>query len=267
MKLISMFCILATLSLSAAPLPFETIREIECEIKPFTRKRPVTPPHIRVREGLSTNWSGYAALTSLTNPLRNSVTRVAGTWTIPRLTSTPNTTYSSIWVGIDGYSSSTVEQIGTEQDWQNGRQQNYAWFEMYPNFAYEILGFPVNVGDSITGVVSYVGNNIFQLVLTNNTRRVTYTVPSTYTRTIANRSSAEWIVEAPSENTVLPLANFGTATMTSCSCTINGVSGPINSTKWKNDKITMITPSGLTKALPSALSTNGQSFSVTWKHQ
>ena len=42
-------------------------------------------------------------------------------------------TYSSVWVGIDGYSSNTVEQIGTEQDVSaNGKTSYYAWYEMYP---------------------------------------------------------------------------------------------------------------------------------------
>jgi hypothetical protein len=47
--------------------------------------------------------------------------------------------YSSAWVGIDGYSDNTVEQIGTEQDWIWGRAIYYSWFEMYPNRPYRIL--------------------------------------------------------------------------------------------------------------------------------
>ena len=58
----------------------------------------------------STNWSGYAVQTK-----SGAVTAVAGSWTVPTVSGS-GTGYSAIWVGIDGYQSSTVEQIGTEQD-------------------------------------------------------------------------------------------------------------------------------------------------------
>ena len=54
----------------------------------------------------SSNWSGYAA-----SAPANSVSYVAGSWVVPTASSKTNG-YSSVWVGIDGYNSSTVEQIG-----------------------------------------------------------------------------------------------------------------------------------------------------------
>src|SRR5581483_5818238 len=95
----------------------------------------------------STNWSGYAAETNFSHPAKNSVSAVSGSWIVPHLAATPDNSYCSLWVGIDGYSSSTVEQIGTEHDWHNGSQQNYAWFEMYPGGSYLISGFPLTPGD------------------------------------------------------------------------------------------------------------------------
>src|ERR1700719_1590892 len=58
----------------------------------------------------STNWSGYAVTGS-------SFTSGKGSWIIPTVncSKTPNT-YSSFWVGIDGWTSSTVEQTGTDSD-------------------------------------------------------------------------------------------------------------------------------------------------------
>ncbi len=81
----------------------------------------------------STNWSGYAAATSLDDPQSGSVTAVSGSWIVPTVTATSSrgTTYSSVWVGIDGYSNSTVEQIGTEQDVVNGTPEYSVWWEMY----------------------------------------------------------------------------------------------------------------------------------------
>lgn len=238
-------------------------------------------PRLRFWESTSGNWSGYGV------PLEGSgvsdaYSQVSGTWTVPSVTGAAGrgTTYSSVWVGIDGYSSATVEQIGTEHDWANGKPKNYAWFEMYPNPAYQITGFPVNAGDSISAQVVYLGEttvqtgngkrktttqqSVFQLTIVNNTRNSSYTVPTSYT-TIPTppRSSAEWVVEAPSSGRILPLANYGTVNFSDCSATgLLGGTGSI--TNWPADPLTMIDPSG-GESDPSALSADGTAFSTTYK--
>src|SRR5205085_2647872 len=67
----------------------------------------------------SSNWCGYAAFTHRrhqTKPLKKSVEAVSGSWKVPSVFKTHSRDcYSAIWVGIDGVSSPTVEQIGTEQ--------------------------------------------------------------------------------------------------------------------------------------------------------
>ncbi len=256
------------------------IQEIECTIKHYERKAgKISPksrdsslhstrPHQPLYEGTSTNWSGYAAITSLAHPATGSVSQVAGNWTVPTLSSSNGNTYSSLWVGIDGYASNTVEQLGTEHDWSNGKQKNYAWFEMYPQGSYQIIGFPVNVNDHIGASVTYQGNNTFKLSIINYTRNVSYTVPSLYTKSVtAQRSSAEWIVEAPYLSSVLPLAPFGIIPFSNCTATINGINGPINSPHWVFDALTMVTQNNAIKAIPSNLTGGGESFTVTWKHQ
>ncbi len=96
-------------------------------------------PRIRNRNGTSTNWSGYAVYDIASSSGRKRTTSAAtfsdvwGSWVVPEvIASESGSTYSAAWVGLDGYSSNTVEQIGTEQDWSNGSPQYYAWFEMYP---------------------------------------------------------------------------------------------------------------------------------------
>lgn len=254
----------------AAVQSVEGYTQIECSCKPLSKssKKKITRPHLPIKEGTSSNWSGYVSATSLTKPASNAVTEALGTWVVPALSKASHTTYSSIWVGIDGYNSNTIEQIGTEHDWVNGKQQNYAWFEMYPAYPYEITGFPVNVGDSISGLVQYVGKNTFTLSIYNNTKKVYFIVPASYTKsTVAKRSSAEWIVEAPYENGVLPLSHFGTVNFTNCVATINGVTGPINDHLWQYDALTMALNNSTLKAVPSKLSPNGENFSVTWYHE
>ncbi len=216
----------------------------------------------------STNWGGYVAATNLNSPAQGSVSAVYGSWIVPTIKAASTSTYSAFWIGIDGYSSSSVEQIGTAHDWANGSVQSYAWFEMYPGGSYGINGFPLNPGDVISASVVYTGSGIFVMTLNNNTQKVSFTVPTSYTTSLsAQRSCAEWIIEAPYYNGILPLANFGTGYMLGGSATINGVTGPINNGSWAYTGLNMVTNSGATKAATSPLLHDQASFFATWAHQ
>ena len=212
----------------------------------------------------SSNWSGYA----LTGA-QNTFSAVSGTWVVPTLQSTPDDSYSAIWVGIDGYSSSTVEQCGTSHNWISGAQQNYAWFEMYPAGSYEIVNFPANPGDTITCSVTYVPlgfNSYYKMVLTNVTRKVTTTIPQSYTRrSNAKRSSAEWIVEAPTigNSTIAKLSDYQTVTLTKCSATVNGVSSPIGPNGIAITMQSSTTPT-IIESVPSVLNQTQNGFTMTW---
>jgi hypothetical protein len=225
----------------------------------------------RVREsdseehGTSSNWSGYAVQTDLASPQDGVVSNVVGSWTVPAATkSKSKSTYSSNWVGIDGYSNGTVEQLGTESDWSHGAPSYYAWFEMYPNRAFLISGFTVRPDDVITASVHYAGGTSYVLTIDNVTHGDHFT--TTQNSSAALRSSAEWVAEAPSTGRVLPLANFGTTTFSGCSATIAGHTGPINDGAWQYDAITM-SAKNVVKATPSSLSADGSGFSVVWSHE
>lgn len=216
----------------------------------------------------STNWSGYVAATNFNNPARGSVTGAYGSWIVPSIIPSGRNTYSAIWVGIDGYNSPTVEQIGTAHDYVNGVRYHYAWFEMYPRASYTIQGFPIKVGDVISGIVEYVGNDTFILQIINNTQRIATTIPTRYTKMSGTqRKNAEWIFEAPSSNRVLPLTNVQRAYLSNCMAKINGIKRPLNSPFFANNSIEMVTNNGTSKAIPSAISSGGSSFSVTWLHE
>jgi len=223
-------------------------------------------PRIRdgadVDEGTSSNWSGYAELTDLTSPATGVVSEVHGTWIVPAVTGSQKgkTTYSSLWVGIDGYADGTVEQLGTEQDWSHGTAQYYAWYEMYPAGGHVITTVSVHPNDSISASVTWDGTN-FNLYLINNTTTEWFSISQADAG--QDRSSAEWIAEAPSIGSVLPLADFGTAYFTNCGATINGNAVAVDTLE--EDAITMKTRK-TTKATPSAL-TDGTDFSVEWNHQ
>src|SRR5689334_5472712 len=107
----------------------------------------------------STNWAGYAVTAG-----NGSVTKVAGLWVVPPVATT-NSGYSSAWVGIDGFNSSTVEQIGTDSDYLNGVPRYYAWYEMYPAGPVN-LSLTVQPGDTISASVSYA-SGVFTLSINN----------------------------------------------------------------------------------------------------
>lgn len=222
--------------------------------------------HSHLRNGTSTNWSGYAVETNLKTPTSGAVSDVSGSWVVPTVTCPAHGSYySSAWVGIDGYGDSTVEQTGTEQDCSRGRAHYYAWYEFYPQSELLISGLAVHPGDTMHGDVNYVGSNTFAVTITDQTTGASYT--TTRLMSTAQRQSAEWIAEAPSSwSGVLPLANFGTMGFTNASATLNGVTGTITNAAWQNDPLTMVTNSGQPKATLSNLSADGSSFNVTWQH-
>jgi hypothetical protein len=218
---------------------------------------------------LSTNWSGYAVTGSA-----GSVSDVKGSWKVPAIVGSCPTTseYSSFWVGIDGFSSNTVEQIGTDSDCQRGSAVYYAWYEFYPSPSYTISGFTVKPNDVISAEVKYSSGS-FTVSILDVTSGKSHSTSATVRS--AQRSSAEWIAEAPSSSRgVLPLADFGTilfgydntAVTSTCYATVAGATKAIGSFGSSVQEISMVTSSGkAVKALPSSLSSDGTSFSVAWK--
>jgi hypothetical protein len=230
------------------------------------------PAIIHQRHGhqiTSTNWSGYAVTGA-----KGSVSDVRASWVVPSISGAcPSTDqYSSFWVGIDGYSSNTVEQIGTDSDCQNGKPVYYAWFEFYPHPSFTINSVPISPGNVVSAEVKSSGRGQFTVTLTNVSTGQSF---STSTKVPpAAQSSAEWIAEAPYSGGILPLADFNsvffgsdyTGQSNTCIATIGGMTGPIGLAAFNPnlDQITMDTTGGTVKAAPSSLSADGTSFSIAW---
>jgi hypothetical protein len=209
------------------------------------------PPRIAgPSNATSTNWSGYAATGSTYHS-------VSASWTQPAVTcAAGETSYASFWVGLDGYTSRTVEQTGTASDCVNGTPTYYAWYEMYPKL-FGRLAIPVSAGDTVSASVTAGPNGSFTLTLSVNGSSQTVTGSNRH----AALSSAEVITEAPSSNHgpfgTLGLADFGTVSFSGATVDSAALSAA-NPTE-----ITMVSGSTV-KAQPSAL--NDGSFSVTWEH-
>jgi hypothetical protein len=168
----------------------------------------------------STNWAGYAL-----DSRPGAVAAVGGSWTVPAVPAA-GTGFSSVWAGIDGLNSPTVEQVGTESDVVNGRPRYFAWFEMYPRNVVVIGGLPVHPGDRVAAQVARVGAGQFRLGLTDLTTGRSFA--TTRSAPGAQRSSAEWVVEAPAIFRPLPLANFGRVGFAGATVTLGGTTHPID---------------------------------------
>jgi hypothetical protein len=200
----------------------------------------------------STNWSGYA-VTGANGAFHS----VSSSWTEPTATCTSRRAdqYAAFWVGLDGYSSDSVEQTGTDSDCDGTTPDYYGWYEMYPADPVYFSN-PVEPGDSISASVTFSGTETYTLVLTDHTQGWTQTI--TKNETGLDRSSAEVITEAPSsESGVLPLADFGTVSYSAS--TANGTSMGTQSPTG----IVMIDNSGRDKDSTSSMSSSG-AFSNTW---
>ncbi len=224
----------------------------------------------------STNWAGYAVH-------RGGVRfqRVSGSWTQPRAACTPGSpTYSAVWVGLGGYarSSRALEQIGTELDCNaRGRAVSSAWYELVPS-ASHTTKLIVRPGDRVRASVAVSGRQV-HLSLDDLTRHRSFT--RTVRASVLDTSSAEWILEAPSLCAgsgvcqPLPLADFGATTIgTARTESASGHTGSIEDRHWDASEISLLTPeprfvagggSAGPAAVPSSLSRQGDSFTVTYR--
>jgi hypothetical protein len=225
---------------------------------------------------------------------------VLGTWIQPRaVCSNGQPTYSSVWVGIGGYSvtSQALEQIGTEADCtMDGKARSSAWFEMVPA-ASQTIRIPIAAGDRIRAAVSISGepktsgaaarasvaDEKVTLTLTDLTKHRRFS--KTVRASVLDTTSAEWIVEAPSVCSTsaycqtLPLADFGSTEFTGASAeSAKDRTGPIDDGHWTRTKITLdesgrrfvdrLAPGAvLASATPSRLIDNGHAFTVTFNGQ
>jgi len=211
----------------------------------------------------STNWAGYAVTGS-------DFIGVSGSWIVPKYhcLTTPNSK-SVAFVGIDGYSDTTIESIGTESDCVGTKYQYFAWYTLGTGVT-KITGFSVKSGDAILARVSYAGSE-FTVEILNLTQGTVFSTSAAVSG--AQRSSAEWIV-ARYVNPVSPLMDFGivssgqdfTNVAETDWATDSAGRGPIAAFGSNMVKINMVS-GGVTYATPTALTPDGSSFQVNWKHE
>jgi Peptidase A4 family len=160
----------------------------------------------------SSNWSGYAIT-------GGPFTSVSGHWTVPTVSASRKATYSSSWVGIDGFNDSNLIQTGTEHDYFNGSAHYSAWWEILPA-AETTIAMTVQPGDAMSATITRGSNNNWTISISDTTRNESFSIVKSYS---APLSSAEWIQEAPTVGgRIATLANYGQTTFDPG--TANGVS-------------------------------------------
>jgi hypothetical protein len=217
----------------------------------------------------SHNWAGYAVHRSGVK-----FRAIKATFFVPFMNCavTPGNTFpgnfSSHWVGLDGFSSQTVEQDGIEADCTGGSPHYDAWHEVFPR-PEQPVSMKIRAGDSITASVRYSkSTRKYRLEVRDNTNGKHFTVHQRCAGSACVRSSAEAISEAPSDsNGILPLADYGASSFAAVSITNgSGRTGGLKSRHWSHSKIIQVgTSSGGIIASPTAL--HDRSFNVYWLGQ
>lgn len=182
----------------------------------------------------SNNWSGFAVY-------GDHFRFVRATYTIPSLNCSisPDGSYDSQWVGLDGYSDKTVEQIGTYAQCSGGTPSYFGFYEMYPAPSVAFSG--VSAGDSITVSVYYDrSTSHWTLKLYDNTIQAPLTESlSCPSGSKCWNASAEVISEVPNGGPpAASLADYGTVGFTQIGIAdTSGHSDNVFSPYWKNDKV------------------------------
>jgi hypothetical protein len=171
----------------------------------------------------SFNWSGYADVEGGTNL----VSSVSGDWVIPSVQCLSGAyqyqdAFQAQWVGIDGFSNQTVEQLGTATQCFEGVEYYYVWYEMFPAGTVEegtqaCINNNVDCpqpGDRIAASVTATPGGNYTLSLIDYTHPAeSFSVTASCNPSTCLDSSAEWIVERPAFETpfgaqITPLGNF-----------------------------------------------------------
>jgi hypothetical protein len=166
----------------------------------------------------SNNWSG-AVLTA--PPSGTTFTSVSAQFTVPSPAPVNGQAgAASAWVGIDGDTySNAILQTGVDFNVDaNGGVSYDAWYEWFPDYAYDFSGIDINTGDviSVSVVSSSSSSGTATIQNLSNGQTVTQDLTAPDSNSNLGGQNAEWIVEDFEEGgSLVSFANFGTVDFTS----------------------------------------------------
>ncbi|HEY4160772.1 MAG TPA: G1 family glutamic endopeptidase [Candidatus Saccharimonadales bacterium] len=161
------------------------------------------------------NWAGYISAGAGT------YSGVSGTWTVPDISAGDSgLSADAAWIGIGGSSSDDLIQIGTENMIQDGQLTTAAFYEELPDISRNITSVTVNPGDTMSAAITQTSPGEWTVAIKDLTNGGSFSQPVAYD---SSESSAEWIEEAPSDQTgIIPLDNFGTISFGNAAAVANG---------------------------------------------
>jgi Peptidase A4 family len=205
----------------------------------------------------TSTWAGYVYTGEL-------ITSVAGTWIVPTVTfqATPidgTLEVSANWVGVDGWNSNTLIQVGVaEYAGSTGDTNYYPFFAYYPTYAAIIIPQPVAAGDIMMATIICTANcspnemQTWVMYMIDITQLWTWSESFQFNVTM---TSAEFILEEP-DNGEHPISNYGQ--YVNSSMIVNG-----DPTIIPNIPVIMEDSFGLSSN-PSALSQPNNAFEVCY---
>lgn len=129
-----------------------------------------------------------------TEPPSGTFTAVAATFNIPTATSPP--TYG-IWIGIGGYDDTeTILQSGVDVVVDDGEISTEAWYEWYPDYAYDFDSITVSAGDLVSISIVTSSSTSASIVIEDLTTGVKSSETLSYSSSYALAGlSVEWLVQ------------------------------------------------------------------------
>lgn len=195
----------------------------------------------------SKNWSGYTVTGK-----KGAFHRISGEWTVPYVKPTCKPTYSSAWIGIDGFKNSSLIQTGTGHEFVNGKARYYAWWEILPDVE-TVIPLRVSPGDHMKATITKIGPSKWSITIRNLSRNWVFL---TFQRYNGPQTSGEWIMEAPEvDGSIAKLARVSPTCFTCCR--ING-----SSPKLTLSKGGIMVQNNIIVAVPSCPGPRGDSFTV-----
>lgn len=202
-------------------------------------------------------WAGY-----LKNGPSNSMTSVSGQWTVPSIigASSSSQVYklSGAWIGIGGWATGGLIQIGTNQDEGPNTGPSgtlyFAFWECPTEIQHIIPSINVKPGDEVQGSITKQGSN-WSLALADKTSGESF---QDSVACNADQSTAEWVLEdqTPPGDKSGNLPSISNVTFSNL--TVNG-KAPGHGSEIK----LLMTSAGQTIADPGELSPDSQAFTLT----
>jgi hypothetical protein len=228
------------------------------------RQRGARPAEGAQYESDSPNWDGNIAD-------NEDYDYATATWNVPTVTDEGDASpeYSSSWasVGTTGSDAYPIVQAGTEEDYVDGFDSYYLWWEVFPYNSQQVLGSVVPGATVVVNAYLFSGDAVLDVIdESNNTE-----YDEVYTGSFSSDNTAAWIYERTNVGGTLYELPDSTTTFNGAEAlATTGAVTPVGDLPHYYDQMYECAGNGAygtEMAYDGAISSNGQSFTAYWKNQ